>query len=67
MRLGFTAAPRVFDLLVGPLFSVAAQDRTHVVPPGPGNVLTPTSDAYGLRGKQGNAVVGILRNLRSVL
>jgi NAD(P)-dependent dehydrogenase (short-subunit alcohol dehydrogenase family) len=67
MRLGFTAAPRVFDLLVGPLFSVAAQDRTHVVPPGPGNVLTPTPDAYGLRGKQGNAVVGILRNLRSVL
>lgn len=67
MRFGFTAAPRLFDLLVGPLFSVAGQDRTHVVPPGPGNVLVPTPDSYGVRGRQGNAVVGIVRNLRSLL
>lgn len=64
MRFGFTALPRVFDLLVGPLFSEAGQDRTEPVAPGPGNVLWPTPEAYGLRGHQGNPLVGIARNLR---
>ncbi len=64
MRLGFTALPRVFDLLVGPLFAEAGQDRTEPVAPGPGNVLWPTPDSYGLRGRQGNPLVGIARNLR---
>jgi short-subunit dehydrogenase len=64
MRLGFNTMPALFDLLVGPLFSAAAQDRTQPVAPGPGNVLQPTPDGYGLRGRQGNPVVGVLRNLR---
>ncbi len=64
MRLGFTAFPRVFDLLVGPLFAEAGQDLTEPVAPGPGNVLWPTPDSYGLRGRQGNPLVGIARNLR---
>jgi NAD(P)-dependent dehydrogenase (short-subunit alcohol dehydrogenase family) len=64
MRLGFTTMPGVFDLLVGPLFSVAGRDRTDPVAPGAGNVLAPTPAAYGLRGHQGNPLVGILRNLR---
>jgi NAD(P)-dependent dehydrogenase (short-subunit alcohol dehydrogenase family) len=65
MRLGFSGLPGVFDLLVGSLFAVAAQDRSDPVPPGPGNVLTPTPDGYGLRGHQGNPVTAVLRNLRS--
>jgi NAD(P)-dependent dehydrogenase (short-subunit alcohol dehydrogenase family) len=64
MRLGFNVFPWAFDLLVGPLFSVAGQDRTEPVAPGPGNVLWPTPDSYGLRGDQGNPLVGIARNLR---
>jgi hypothetical protein len=64
MRFGFNALPRVFDVLVGPLFSAAGQDRTEPVAPGPGNVLWSTSDSYGLRGEQGNPLVGIARNLR---
>jgi short-subunit dehydrogenase len=64
LRFGFSTMPGLFDLLVGPLFSVAAQDRTDPVAPGPGNVLAPAPGGYGLRGGQGNPVVGILRNLR---
>ena len=64
MRLGFNAVPWAFDLLVGPLFSTAGQDRTEPVAPGPGNVLWPTPDSYGLRGDQGSPLVGIARNLR---
>jgi NAD(P)-dependent dehydrogenase (short-subunit alcohol dehydrogenase family) len=64
MRLGFTTAPGLFDLVVGPLFSAAAQDRTAPVAPGPGNVLEPTPEHYGLRGHQGNPFLGVLRNLR---
>jgi short-subunit dehydrogenase len=64
LRFGFSTMPGPFDLLVGPLFSVAAQDRTDPVAPGPGNVLAPAPDGYGLRGGQGNPVVGIVRNLR---
>lgn len=64
LRLGFSTMPGLFDLLVGPLFSAAAQDHTDPVARGPGNVVAPTPDGYGLRGGQGNPVAGILRNLR---
>ncbi len=66
MRLGFSAMPGLFDLLVGPMFSVAAQDLTEPAPPSTGNVLSPTPDGYGLRGQQGNPLLGVLRNLRAL-
>lgn len=63
MRLGFTVTPWAFDLLVGPLFRMAAIDRTRPVEATPGNVLTTSPDGYGLRGEPGNVLVGIGRNL----
>ncbi|MET1038603.1 MAG: SDR family NAD(P)-dependent oxidoreductase [Aeromicrobium sp.] len=63
MRFGFNAAPRVFDLLVGPLFRLAAVERTTPVAPTPGNVLTSREDGNRLRGTQGSAVAGIARNV----
>ena len=67
IRFGFSALPPIFDLLVGPLFSVAAQDRTRRVAPGPGNVLHPTPERYRLRGDAGNPVLGVVRNLRAAI
>ncbi|MDO9377825.1 MAG: SDR family NAD(P)-dependent oxidoreductase [Nocardioidaceae bacterium] len=64
MRLGFTLLPRVFDAIVGPMFPVAAKDLTHPVAPGTGNVLEARPQDDRLRGQQGSAVVGVLRNLR---
>ena len=63
IRFGFTALPQVFDALVGPLFTVAGTDRTAPVPSSTGNVLTSWPAGNGLRGGQGNALVGIGRNL----
>ena len=63
IRFGFAALPAVYDVLVAPLFKVAAQDQTIEVPPHTGNVLEPHEDLNRLRGDQGNAVVGIVRNL----
>lgn len=63
IRFGFTALPAVYDVLVAPLFTVAAQDQTTQVPPNPGNVLEPHDDRNALRGGQGSAVVGMVRNL----
>lgn len=64
MRFGFTTLPRVFDALVGPLFLVAAKDRTSPVPPGPGNVLAPRPSGNALHGRQGPPLLGVARNLR---
>ncbi len=66
MRFGFSALPHVFDLLVGPLFGMAAVDRVDRRPPTPGNVLSPGS-GNAVHGDQGNAVFGIVRNLRATL
>lgn len=65
IRFGFSAMPGVFDVLVGPLFRTAAIDRTDPVEPGPGNVLQTHEDGNRLHGAQGNAVVGIGRNVLS--
>ena len=67
MRLGFSLLPGVFDRLVGPLVPLASKDRTESVLPTPGNVLEPQPKLERLRGEQGNALVGILRNLPAVL
>ncbi|MFY0409362.1 SDR family NAD(P)-dependent oxidoreductase [Solicola sp. PLA-1-18] len=64
MRLGFTVLPKVFDAIVGPIFPVGATDLTHPVEAGTGNVLAPRPQDDRLRGQQGNAVLGIVRNLR---
>lgn len=63
MQAGFSAAPGVFDALIGPAFGIGAKDRTTPVPPGPGNVLEPRPAGNSLRGMQGNAAIGIVRNL----
>lgn len=66
MRLGFTTLPGVFDALVGPLFAVAAKDRTTPVASSAGNVLRSRPEMNALHGDQGNALWGIGRNLRAL-
>jgi short-subunit dehydrogenase len=61
MRSGFTLLPRVYDALVGPLFAIAALDRTAGLAPRPGAVLSP--DRHGLRGRIPHAAVAVARNL----
>lgn len=63
IRLGFTALPWLYDRLVGPLFTVVAQDQGAPLVRGPGNVLEPQPDRNGLRGAYGNALLGIGANL----
>jgi short-subunit dehydrogenase len=67
MRLGFNGLPWLFDALVGPLFTVAAKDRTTPVPAGPGNVLESVPAGNRLHGDQGNPILGIGRNLVDVV
>jgi short-subunit dehydrogenase len=66
MRFGFTALPWLFDLMVGPLFAVAAKDRTTPVAAGPGNVLESVPEGNRLHGDQGSPIAGIARNLLDV-
>ncbi len=66
MRLGFTLTPALYDALVGPLFAVAATDRTAEIPAGPGNVLDSRPSGNRLHGEQGGALKGIARNLAAV-
>lgn len=67
LRLGFSALPRLYDVLVGPLFAVGALDRTRPVDDGPGNVLDSQQAGNALRGDQGNALIGIVRNVRTLI
>ncbi len=66
IRLGFTTLPWVYDRLVGPLFSVVAQDLVAPVVHGPGNVLASRQEHNALRGHQGSALIGIGANLVAV-
>ena len=63
MRFGFNVMPWAFDVLVGPLFRVMANDRTTPVEPTEGNVLESRFAGNQLHGSQGSALVGIGRNL----
>jgi hypothetical protein len=63
MRFGFSALPGVYDVLVGPLFRLAANDLTRPVPPVPGNVLGSVPERNRLFGHQAGAVAGIGRNV----
>ncbi len=67
IRFGFTTLPGVYDRLVGPLFTVAAQDLVREVRLGPGNVLASRQEHNALRGSHGNALVGIGRNLAELV
>ncbi|MGF9763784.1 SDR family NAD(P)-dependent oxidoreductase [Microvirga sp. 0TCS3.31] len=63
IRFGFTAFPWAYDRLVGPLFSLAAQDQTAEVGPSPGNVLESRDELNGLRGGHGSALLAIGANV----
>jgi NAD(P)-dependent dehydrogenase (short-subunit alcohol dehydrogenase family) len=63
IRFGFSALPWAYDRLVGPLFSIAAQDQVAPVVRGPGNVLAPQVPLERLRGGHGSALLGVARNL----
>ncbi len=65
MRAGFTLAPWAFDALVGPLFGLAALDRTREVPPSPGSVLSP--GRHALRGRLPHAATAMSRNARAMV
>jgi NAD(P)-dependent dehydrogenase (short-subunit alcohol dehydrogenase family) len=62
MALGFALLPWLFDVLVGPLFSVAARGLDRV-PPTPGNVLTPVPAGEGLFGQR----PGLAERVRALL
>lgn len=66
IKLGFTALPWVYDRLVGPLFTVLAQDLTQPVEDNPGNVLESRPASNGLRGGWGNALIAVGRNLAAL-
>jgi NAD(P)-dependent dehydrogenase (short-subunit alcohol dehydrogenase family) len=63
MRLGFTALPRVFDAIVGPLFEVIAK-KPGTVEPTPGNVLDPCDDLEAVEAGFGQGIGDALVRLR---
>jgi short-subunit dehydrogenase len=67
LRLGFTALPDLYDVLVRQLFPFGAKDLTDDTPPTAGNVLNSSPEGNQLRGEQGNALVGIARNVLRAL
>lgn len=64
MRFGFNASPRLFDALVGPLFSLAGLDQQSVEPH-EGNVLRAHPALNRVRGDQGSSVRAVLSTLRA--
>ena len=66
LSLGFTVVPRLYDVLVGPLFALAATDDD-LVAPHDGNVTAPSPQWHQLRGEQGPAAVAIARRARQLL
>ena len=66
IRFGFSALPWAYDRLVGPLFSVAAQDLVAEVVRGPGNVLAPVERLERLRGEHENALLGVAHNVAAL-
>ncbi len=64
IRLGFSAAPWVYDRLVGVLFPLAAVDLATAPQDTEGNVLRSREELNRLRGQQGSVLLGIRTNLR---
>jgi NAD(P)-dependent dehydrogenase (short-subunit alcohol dehydrogenase family) len=63
LRFGFSFLPDVYDMLVRPLFPFGAKDLTNDVSTTSGNVLDSSPEGNQLKGDQGNAIVGIARNV----
>lgn len=63
IRLGFSTMPWLYDAIIGPFFRHGAIDRLRPVEPHDGNVLQSRQSGNKLHGDQGNAVVGIARNV----
>jgi short-subunit dehydrogenase len=59
MALGFALLPRLFDVLVGPLFAALARGKQQVAAT-PGNVLDPMPDGEGLRGRRPSRIGALL-------
>jgi len=64
MRLGFTLAPGLFDVLVGPLFGAVASGRAGT-PTTTGNVLQPQPDLEAVGGGHGFGVRAVATDLVS--
>jgi short-subunit dehydrogenase len=63
MRLGFTFLPAVFDVVVGPLFRVAAMKPGHQLPT-TGNVLEARDEAEAVEGGEGQGLLDALARIR---
>lgn len=63
MRLGFSALPGLYDVLVGPLIKLAALDATRPLAAHAGNVLGSQPQLNRLRGDQVISLVAIPRNV----
>ncbi|MCU1592890.1 MAG: short-chain dehydrogenase/reductase [Frankiales bacterium] len=63
MRLGFSALPRVFDAIVGPLFAVLAS-KPGTVAPTTGNVLEPVDDLEAVDAGEGQGLRDLAARLR---
>jgi NAD(P)-dependent dehydrogenase (short-subunit alcohol dehydrogenase family) len=67
MRLGFSALPGLYDVLVGPLMKLAAFDATRPLVEHAGNVLASQPELNRLHGDQVSALVAVPRNIASKL
>jgi NAD(P)-dependent dehydrogenase (short-subunit alcohol dehydrogenase family) len=63
MRFGFSALPWVYDQVIGPVFALAAQDRTEPLVPTTGNVLEPRAELHDVHGGQQGAPGRIVRQV----
>jgi NAD(P)-dependent dehydrogenase (short-subunit alcohol dehydrogenase family) len=67
IRFGFSFLPGVYDLIVGPLFTLGATDRTNPEEPNTGNVLASQPEMNRLAGDQVGALLGVARNVDAVV
>jgi short-subunit dehydrogenase len=63
MRAGFAVLPKLFDVMVGPLFSLAAAKPGHQSPT-TGNVFEANDGAEAVRGGEGQGLSDLLGRLR---
>ena len=63
MRFGFSALPGLYDVLVGPLFTLAALDATRPLAAHAGNVLASQPELNRLVGDQVNSLIAVPRNI----
>jgi len=67
IRLGFTALPRLFDLLANPFFRLVVSDRTQAVESTTGNVLDPVATHERVHGGQGGPWVAVVKNVAATI